>query len=83
MSLLKFRPKTPVLPPRATAAGTPAGPAVKYGLYPVGDEVLMSIPAFEVIVHMLMNGSPEEQQELSAVLRRMYNSPFVVGTLAD
>ena len=64
------------------AAGTPTGPAVKYGLYPVGDEVLMSIPAFEVIVHMLASGSPEERQELSAVLRRMYNSPFV-GTLAD
>jgi hypothetical protein len=80
MSLLKFRPKTPVLPPRAGAP--PPGPAVKYGLYPVGDEVLMSIPAFEVIVHMLMNGTPEERQELSTVLRRMYNSPFV-GTLAD
>ena len=42
----------------------------------------MSIPAFEVIVHMLMNGTPEERQELSSVLRRMYNSPFV-GTVAD
>jgi hypothetical protein len=79
MSLLKFRPKIPLLPPRAT--GTPTA-VVKYGLYPVGDEVLMSIPAFEVIVHMLINGTSEERVELSTVLRRMYNASFV-GTAAD
>jgi hypothetical protein len=81
MSLLKFRPKTP-LPPTTTP---PAMVRIKYGLYPVGDEVLMSMPTFEVIVHVLTK-TTDEGRELAAQLRRMYESSFVGvtgGTTSD
>jgi hypothetical protein len=68
--LLRFRPKTPPVPPPPTER-------VKYGLYPVGDEVMMSKPTFEVIVHVLVNGSPEDRREVATTLRRMYDSSFV------
>jgi hypothetical protein len=71
MSLLKFRPKTPLPPTKP-----PATARIKYGLYPVGDEVLMSMPTFEVIVHVLSN-TTDEGRELAQQLRRMYDSPFV------
>lgn len=68
-SLLKFRPKTPVTP-------SPPAARIKYGLYPVGDEVLMSMPTFEVILHVLVN-APQDGRELAAQLRRMYDASFV------
>jgi len=71
MSLLKFRPKE-TLPPTKP----PATVRIKYGLYPVGDEVLMSMPTFEVIVHVLSN-TTDEGRELALQLRRMYDSSFV------
>ena len=72
MSLLTFRPKIPLPPTKP-----PATVRVKYGLYPVGDgEVLMSMPTFEVIVHVLTHGS-DEGKELARQLRRMYESSFV------
>jgi hypothetical protein len=74
-SLLKFRPKTLPEPP---ALQPPI--RVKYGLYPMGEEVLVSQPTFEVILHILTNGSPEESKELASVLRLMYNSPFASVT---
>lgn len=70
MELLKFRMKVPPSPP------PPRGAAPKFGLYPLGEEVLMSAPAFEVIVYMLRHGSPDEREELSGILRKMYDAPF-------
>jgi hypothetical protein len=70
MELLKFRMKVPPAPP-------PRDPdAPKFGLYPLGEEILMSAPAFEVIVYMLRNGTPEDREELAAVLKRMRDAPF-------
>ncbi len=74
MSLLKFRPRTPTTPPR------PPG-AAKYGLYPLGEDVLMSTPTFEVVLHLLANGTHEDRQELCSTLQRMYQAPFS-GVLA-
>jgi hypothetical protein len=68
MELLKFRTKIP--PP------TVDGPPVKYGLYPFGDEVLMSVPTFDIILHVLAQGTPEDCEELAICLQRMYRSPF-------
>lgn len=71
MSLLKFRPKIPLPPTKP-----PVMTRIKYGLYPVGEEVLMSMPTFEVIVHVLTNTN-DEGRELALQLKRMYDSSFV------
>lgn len=72
LTLLKFRTQTSPAPP-------PVGR--KYGLWPIGEDVIMSTPTFEVVVHVLSHGTAADREELSAVLQRMYQSPFA-GVLA-
>lgn len=72
-NLLKFRPK-----PADRSPTAPQEPAPRYALYPLGtDDVIMSVPTFDVVLHVLVNGTQADRQELALMLRRMYDATML------
>lgn len=72
-NILDFVPKT--APPELPRW---EGRLVRYSLVPLGSEdVVMSVPVFHVVLHVLATGTAEEQREFAAVLLRMYQGPLV------
>ena len=72
-SILEFVPR-----PAKRTVELPSDELVRYSLVPLGaEDVILSVPTFEVVLYVLANGSEEDRKELAVVLRRMYQGPFV------
>jgi hypothetical protein len=49
---------------------------VKLGLYPMAEDVIMSIPLYQLILSVLDSGTRDDQQKIAAMMRQAYDAPF-------
>jgi hypothetical protein len=48
----------------------------KLGLYPLAEDVIISLPLYHLIVTVLTEGSPEDQQKVAEMMRLAFTAPF-------
>ena len=51
-------------------------PGRKLGLYPLADDVIISLPLYHLIIAVLDDGSPADQQKVAEMMRMAYAAPF-------
>lgn len=58
-------------PPPATATT-----GVKLGLYPMREDVIISLPLYQLVLSVLDTGTPADRQKLAAMMRQAFAAPF-------
>ena len=48
----------------------------KLGLYPLSEDVIISLPLYHLIVAVLTEGTPEDQQKVAEMMRLAFTAPF-------
>lgn len=57
-------------------SGPQPNPNRKLGLYPLGDDVIISTPLYYLIVTVLEHGSAADQAKVAEMMRTAYAAPF-------
>lgn len=48
----------------------------KLGLYPLAEDVIISLPLYYLIIKVLTEGSPSEREKVAEMMRLAYSAPF-------
>jgi hypothetical protein len=48
----------------------------KLGLYPLAEDVIISLPLYYLIVKVLTEGTPADQEKVAEMMRLAYDAPF-------